>query len=508
MAIRTSLAAGLILALAVTGAEAGKKRVTALPPVPPAGEVETIVITGLPTVPAGSLKAVWTQYGPTGALEARAVVEGGVCPQIVVDLRYRLMQMRAAADANFRSICSATIPPGSKQAALVFAPAYRVPRPDASATDAEWRAWWDKEGLPVPAADADNAVWLDWSERVRAHMPTNLVPLPVPVADPQRILIIGDGGCRSKADKHQDCAKPETWPFAQVAAEAAKLKPDLVIHVGDYVSREQACPAAVAVCQNQPFGDNWAAWDADTFTPLKPLLAVAPVVFARGNHEECSREGLGFLRLLGPQVFDPKAGCIPHLPPYSVPFARLNLVVSDDADAPEMSVVEPSVPVYRAEIANLAKEKTPTWWVLHRPIWGLISGPLGVPVGGNQTLIAAVPETGIPAPVELMLSGHIHTFEAINYTPEPHVPPQILSGRGGDLMDPTPVDLSGAIFQGSSGVHVKDGISVPEFGFSLMTRTDDGWRIDVYDWHGAIQRVCQFHNTAPLGRVDCPVAKR
>jgi hypothetical protein len=501
---RAGLAAVLTLAVALTGAEAGKKKVT--PPARPAPQdiitIETRTVTMVP--PIRTLLAAWTQYGPQGALEARAVLAAEVCPDLVLDLKHIRMEKRSASDAYFRTVCWAPIPAGTKQAALAFAEEMPPPPPPGSGEAAE-KAWIEKlTGLSQPPETAPKEAWLDWQRAVFANAKWDVVPLPVPVADPQRILIIGDGGCRSKADKHQDCLKPEAWPFAQVSAEAAKLKPDLVIHVGDYVSREQACPADVAVCQNQPFGDNWAAWDADTFTPLKPLLAVAPVVFARGNHEDCNREGLGFLRLLGPQAFDPRAGCIPHLPPYSVPFARLNLVVSDDADAPEMSVVEPSVPVYHAEIANLAKEKTPTWWVLHRPIWGLISGPLGVPIGGNQTLIAAVPETGIPAPVELMLSGHIHTFEVINYTPEPHVPPQILSGRGGDLMDPTPVDLSGAIFQGSSGVHVKDGISVPEFGFSLMTRTDDGWRIDVYDWHGRIQRICQFRNS----RIDCPVAKR
>jgi hypothetical protein len=495
---RASLAAGLILALAVTGAEAGKKRVVH----PKADDGQVVVITGYlaePVTPE-AVRAVWTQYGPQGVLEARAVVGGRTCPDIAIDLKRQPMQLRASADNGFLTVCSAPIPAETKQAALAFR-AFDNKPPEIGSDGAAWKMWIEKEfGSPIPTYPGDPAADEEWRQRIEAKTNFDLVPLPGPVADPQRILIIGDGGCRSKGDKHQDCLKPETWPFAQVAAEAAKLKPDLVIHVGDYVSREQACPANVAVCQNQPFGDNWAAWDADVFTPLKPLLAVAPVVFTRGNHEDCKREGLGYLRLLAPQAFDPKAGCIPHLPPYAVPFARLNLVVSDDADAEDTSVVDAEVPVYRAEIANLANEKAPTWWVLHRPIWGLISGPLGIPAGGNQTILAVVQDKGIPAPVELMLSGHIHTFEAINYTPDPHVPPQILSGRGGDLMDPTPANLHGAIFQGSSGVHVKDGISVPEFGFSLMTRTDDGWRIDVYDGHGAIQRVCQFHNS----RVDCP----
>ena len=40
-----------------------------------------------------------------------------------------------------------------------------------------------------------------------------------------------------------------------------------------------------------------------------------------------------------------------------------------------------------------------------------------------------------------MLSGHIHTFEAINYTKG--VPPQIVAGNGGTNLLATPRDLTG-----------------------------------------------------------------
>ena len=44
-------------------------------------------------------------------------------------------------------------------------------------------------------------------------------------------------------------------------------KPDLVIHVGDYFYRENACPADATGCQGTPFGDNWPTWAADFFNP-------------------------------------------------------------------------------------------------------------------------------------------------------------------------------------------------------------------------------------------------
>jgi hypothetical protein len=220
----------------------------------------------------------------------------------------------------------------------------------------------------------------------------------------------------------------------------------------------------------------------------------------RGNHEDCNRAGPGWLRLLGPLPYDPAVPCAGHLAPYTVPLGALNLVVMDNADAPETAVAEASVPVYRAEFAGLANAKAPTWLVMHRPIWAAGKSIGGVPGGGNQTMIAADGTSGIPAAVELMLAGHIHTFEALNYADTPRVPPQIVAGFGGDRLDPQPSNLRGTIFQGDSGVRVIDGLSIGGFGFLLLTKTDDGWMIDVHDWRGRIERQCVFR----AGRVDCP----
>jgi len=450
------------------------------------------------------LKAAWTQYGPMGLLEARAVVEGADCPEIVIDLLKQPMQRRAEGNSNFLTICSAVIPAGTKQAGFAFIKS-KTPRPHSGAGAGALREWYIKETGVIPPDDLkDVGAWIAWQGKLRAAFHYDVVPLALPAAEPQRIVVLGDTGCRIKGKKLQACSDPVAWPFPGLAAAAARLKPDLVIHVGDYLYREQACPAEFIGCQGTPFGDNWPTWDADFFAPAKPLLAAAPWVIVRGNHEDCQRAGPGFLRLLGTTAYDPAAACSEHLAPYSIPLAGLNLVVSDNADAPEKELVDKRVPVYRAEFEALAKEPSPSWWLMHRPIWGLVTGPLGLPAGGNLNLMAAVGEAGIAAPVSLMLAGHIHTFEAINYAGKP-VPPQIVAGFGGDYLDPTPANLRGGIFQGSYGVSVKDGLSIGGFGFLLMTKTGADWSVDVYDWQGRIERQCRFHS----GRVDCPVpAKR
>jgi hypothetical protein len=144
----------------------------------------------------------------------------------------------------------------------------------------------------------------------------------------------------------------------------------------------------------------------------------------------------------------------------------------------------------------------PIWLVQHKPIWSGITGPLGIPIGGNATIISGIGLAGISNSVTLMLSGHIHTFQALNYTAikPATVPPQIVAGHGGDRLDITPKDMAGAIFQGRSGVKVKDGLSVGGFGFVMMSRVEQGWQIQLYDVDGNPVRQCLFAG----GRIDCP----
>lgn len=403
----------------------------------------TVFLALLPSI-ARADDARWVQFGPNGTLEARVATAGAQCPDIVLDGHASRMAMRATATPEFPLVCSASLPAQLRHASI------------------------------------------------------GGMDLTLPVADPQRILVLGDTGCRIKGSAVQSCNDPAQWPFAKLAASAATLKPDLVVHLGDYLYRENACPADNAGCQGTPFGDNWPTWAADFFTPGQPLLAAAPWVFVRGNHEDCQRAGLGWTRLLATGAFDAATPCADHTAPYTVPLDAMKLVVMDDANAPDTSVDANAVPAYRTEFAALGQQTGPLWLLSHRPVWGAVSGPLGIPVGGNATLIEALGAGGIPKPVELLLSGHIHAFEAMNYKDK--APPQIIIGGGGDKLDDTPKDLKGAIFQGSSGVSVKDGLSIDGFGFLLLTKAAAGWDIQLYDQDGAPVRKCAFAG----GRVDCP----
>lgn len=378
--------------------------------------------------------------GPGGVADLRAVT-GGACPDIVADGKLMALQTRAEPNADFPRLCSIALPVTAKEVTL--------------------------EGMPIT----------------------------LPKAAPQRIAVLGDTGCRIKNGTVQDCNDPAQWPFLRVASQIAKLKPDLVIHVGDYLYRESKCPKGhKSKCGGSPYGDNWTTWNADFFTPAKSLLETAPLVLVRGNHEDCQRAGAGWLRLMGPGAYDPAAPCAPHLPPYVVPLGAMNLVVMDDANAPDPLVDTAEREVYRAEFRSLSKlAPAPIWLAMHRPIAGAVR-MFGFTVGGNRTLIASL-DDDVLTPVKLMLSGHIHAFEAINY--EGDHPPQLLAGNGGDKLDKASASLANT----NLGTwHVKDGISLPGFGFLLMTQEADKWRIDVHGVDGAVERVCTFAK----GRIDCP----
>src|SRR5690242_921722 len=117
--------------------------------------------------------------------------------------------------------------------------------------------------------------------------------LPLPPDALQSVAVIGDTGCRIGADSDndsddsQDCDQVSEWPFSELAANVAKRKPQVLVHVGDYIYR------AVA-----PWGDNWNTWMLDFFKPTKPLLEAAPWIATRGNHEICCRNGQGYMLFL------------------------------------------------------------------------------------------------------------------------------------------------------------------------------------------------------------------
>ena len=135
--------------------------------------------------------------------------------------------------------------------------------------------------------------------------------LPLPKANPQRIVVIGDTGCRIKTADNvfQACNDAAQWPFAAVADAAAASAPDLVIHVGDYHYRENACPPGNAGCAGSPWGYGWDAWEADFFAPAREAPRRGAVDRRARQSRVVRRAGQGWWRFLDPRPLAARQDC-------------------------------------------------------------------------------------------------------------------------------------------------------------------------------------------------------
>ena len=392
---------------------------------------------------AGAQPQAWVQYVQGGA-QIRAVSASPTCPEATVDGRSMRLQSRTGPAPGFGEwLCQLDLPAGARSASL------------------EGRA------------------------------------LPLPVKSPRRILIFGDTGCRLKDGDYQACNDPRAWPFAAVARLAAAQHPDLVIHVGDYYYRESPCPASVKGCAGTPSGDNWASWKADFFDPAAPLLATAPWVFVRGNHEMCGRGGLGWFRLL--DAAPRPMACPATSAALTVDLGSLNLYVLDSSGAMDAEAPPDRVAVMAAQLDALKPElaKKPGWILTHRPIWGLTPvarlGPVGpLEIALNRTEQVAVAKRDLSA-VQMIVSGHIHHFDSLSFGPAR--PAQLIVGTGGDVgewADTPKVRETAPTIDGATARR----LSFERYGYFLLDRDGADWVGVFRDLDNRLIANCRLHRKA------------
>ncbi|MET0518638.1 MAG: metallophosphoesterase [Burkholderiaceae bacterium] len=418
------------------------------------------------------VKAAWVELGAGGQTLVRAVTAADACPRIAVDGQLATMTLRAA--------------PGT--AAL---------RATASAAA-------DSKPSAFPVSSCETALSNSVSEVYVAGR-----SLPLPKAQPQRIVVLADTGCRlKKADNaYQSCNDANAWPFATIAASAAALKPDLVVHIGDYHYRENECPADIAGCKDSPWGYGWDTWEADLFKPGAPLLAAAPWVVSRGNHEECARAGQGWARFLDTRAYAPEMSCdsasndntANFSDPYAVPLGSDTQIVIFDSAKAGTTAFGPSdfkFPIYQAQfqkVATLTADASKTsLFANHHPILAFAPIAGGVPVAGNPGLQAVMktlnPSAYYPAGVKIALHGHVHDFQALNFS-SAH-PATFVAGNGGDnldvnLPDPFPTGATPA-----PGVVLDRITHTNTFGFMLMERSGTQWLYKAYTRDGKLLTTC------------------
>jgi len=380
------------------------------------------------------LTPVWTEVGEQGTVARVVVTSASECPALTVDGRALPMTVRQPVPDGLRPACEARIPAAARTASA-----------------------------------AGKALAL-------AH------------ADPARVVVIGDTGCRIKGGKVQNCNDPQMWPFERVATAAASSKPDLVIHVGDYLYREEPCPAdQQANCGGTPSGDTWAAWDADFFSPAKNLLAAAPWAFARGNHESCERSWRGWFYYLDPRPFT--GSCDTYSAPYPVKLGKLELAIFDSSAALEKDMKPENEARYVDEIQSLHMEHA--WFVLHHPIWGLkiaaTAEPGSLPTETPNEVTEAW-EKAPPKGVDLIVSGHTHLFELLTF--DSGRPTQLIAGDGGtDMANALPEKIAGLKLRGAT---LLSGQDAHEFGYTAFTKSADGWRLALTSTSGRVIRTAKI----------------
>jgi hypothetical protein len=339
--------------------------------------------------------------------------------------------------------------------------------------------------------------------------------LPLLRHDARRIVVIGDSGCvvQRGDDAIQACNDAAAWPFAQVAAAAAAKHPDLVIHVGDYHYRENACPGDNPKCAGSPWGYGWDAWNADFFAPAHDLLAAAPWVFVRGNHESCRRAGQGWWRFLDPRPLVAGRDCNEAIndvrgdysDPYTVPLSvDTQLVVFDSSRVgiPPLRRDDPMYSIYAAEMRRafeLARGAAHNFFVDHHPILGFATDSSRQPAGvypGNAALQSVLATSNgpllFPADIDALLAGHNHLFEAVSFATA-H-PAQFISGNGGAWLD-APLPLPPGAMPSRDAV-VASITSTTTFGFFTLEREagiDAAWRVQAWDRSGRLLTRCELH---------------
>ena len=381
--------------------------------------------------PANDVQA-WTEFGPQSQLIARALTFSPTCPSIQLKKQTLSMKTRTEPNGGFPRVCEAVLPAGVQSAELL--------------------------GRSLKLLNTE----------------------------PKKIVVFGDTGCRiriipGKIEAIQDCSKAETWPFAKMAHVASQWNPDLVIHLGDYLYRESACPQGNKGCKDSPWGNGWEVWKADFFDPARVLLNAAPWIFVRGNHESCSRAADGWFRALDPSAFS--STCRDDTPSYFVQLGSLKMAILDSSSAIDREVSEPQVKMIENLLKQIEKSVPQVDWLLtHKPVWAGQHLETGKSQIYSQTLLAAVEKTSLFSSLQLLMAGHVHFFSVMNFVGGG--PIQMTSGNGGTEL----VTVSG-IFKEGDRIHkrvIQKNILVEKFGFLTLEALGEpqSWKVTERDVDG------------------------
>ena len=396
----------------------------------------------------GKVLSQWVEVGPDGTSSVRAITDEA-CPSVLFDGTPTPMAVRSEPDQKFDNV-----------------------------KPAEFKVRGCELAVPP--------------EAIAGVLDGKTLPLARP--NPQRILMFGDTGCRLAAgNAFQDCNDPVAWPFARISALAATTRPDLVIHVGDYHYRESACPVGNRGCAGSPWGYGWDAWNADFFEPAAPLLAAAPWIMVRGNHEDCSRAGEGWFRFMDRAPFERSCRDLTGI--FVARLGDFGVVVVDDAKAADpKGDPKPLVDLLRGQLRDIAaKVPAEAWTVSHRPSNSMRAKE---PDSDENEVDNHVQEAAfgpvMPSGVRMEVAGHIHFFQAVDFGGAR--PPQLVVGTGGDKLSVVPpISFVGADI---NGVKVTRSVTYSGFAYMVWDRLGTLWVGTLFDADGRPINRCRLFDRA------------
>ncbi|MGH7785937.1 MAG: metallophosphoesterase [Candidatus Binatia bacterium] len=429
-----------------------------------------------------------------------------------------------AADGGVLALARAIVEPGTPQCPVLRGAGRTI----------RMRARGNPFGFPVNVCEArvpfDRQFRLSWTDQA----------LPIARRNPARLAVLGDTGCKAK-----DCAGDSpAAPFDAIAAAAAAQQPppELVVHLGDYNYRGTASAVPVQggatlpvydagddapddpLCQlEQPYvsqnaayslnPDTWEHWWADFFQPAAPLLAAAPWVVVRGNHELCSRAGPGWFYFLDPNAAASRGGLgelacppqggdqplpppvLPYLqlsPPYVLDLGTLRIAVVDSANACDGFAPAVTTQRYAEQLAAVLAAAPPdgtTWIATHRPLWGATTMDGDSIAQTLQQAWAMARAANATGAIGLVLSGHMHTFQSLAFpdaaTPRP---PQLIVGASGVELGTAPVGRFTAAIDGDEAEIL--GIEQHSFLHVESLAADGTWNGTLLDASGSALAFC------------------
>jgi hypothetical protein len=331
------------------------------------------------------------------------------------------------------------------------------------------------------------------------------VPVPawtVPgtaVRRPRNIVVIGDTGCRVvSATDFQDCTSATAWPLQQVANSAAATPQlDLVVHTGDYIYRSTTSVQTAPTCGGPGSAPNnvhtWGCLEADFFYPAASLLAQKPIVFMRGNHETCNRNGDVWFRYLASRIS--QSGCDAYTQPTQIRAGSLSLILFDSSCASE----QPVPPDCTGMLANYTAQfdtvnnivgMGDNFLLTHSPLWA-VNGQTGPATASwvDRLLDNALSmsQNHMLSPlVRLVLSGHLHLYEMLSFGTGAR-PPQIVSGASGTQLDPVTWNDAQLVANQAvvDGLPIGNLVSRSIFGYAVLQDTGTTWNLQFHNQSGA-----------------------